>query len=41
MSPQEHITRIERCVLDADIAGMAESLGELHAQWLHARMRKT
>lgn len=33
MSPQEHIARIERCVLDADIAGMAESLGELHAQW--------
>jgi hypothetical protein len=33
MSPEEHIARIEKCVVAADIAGMAESLGELHAQW--------
>lgn len=32
MTPQEHIARIEKCVVDADIAGMAESLGELHEQ---------
>jgi hypothetical protein len=33
MSPQEYIARIESCVLDAEIAGMAESLGELHGRW--------
>ena len=24
---------MEKCVIDADLAGMAESIGELHAQW--------
>lgn len=33
MSLEEHIARIEKCVVTADIAGMAESLGELHGQW--------
>ncbi len=32
MTPQEHIARIEKCVVDADIAAMAKSLGELHEQ---------
>jgi hypothetical protein len=41
MSPEEHIARIEKCVVAADIAGMVESLGELHCQWqtLPATMR--
>jgi hypothetical protein len=33
MSPEEHIARIEKCVVAADIAGMAHALGELHGQW--------
>jgi hypothetical protein len=33
MSPEEHIARIEKCVVAADIAGMLQSLGELHGQW--------
>lgn len=33
MSPLEQIAKIEKCVVEADIAGMAHSLGELHVQW--------
>lgn len=33
MSPEEHIARAEKCVVAADLAGMLESLGELHGQW--------
>ncbi len=33
MSPEEHIARIEKCVVAADVAGMLQSLGELHGQW--------
>jgi hypothetical protein len=33
MSPEEHIARVEKCVVAADLAGMLESLGELHGQW--------
>ena len=34
MTPAEHIKRMEKYVIDADLAGMAESTGELHAQWV-------
>ncbi len=33
MTPAEHIKRMERCICDADLAGMAQSIGDLHAQW--------
>ena len=33
MTPADHIKRMEKCVIDADLAGMAESIGELHSQW--------
>ncbi len=33
MTPAEHIKRMEKCVIDADLAGMAESIGDLHTQW--------
>ena len=33
MSPQEHVVRFEKAILDGDIAAMAESIGELHTQW--------
>ncbi len=33
MTPEEHIKRIEKGVIDADIAAMADSIGELHMQW--------
>jgi hypothetical protein len=41
MTPEEHIKRIERCVVEADLPGMADSIGELHSQWeaLSAAMR--
>jgi hypothetical protein len=32
-SPQEHVRNLEKFAVDGDIRGMAESIGELHAQW--------
>jgi hypothetical protein len=33
MTPKENIERFEKCVITADIAGMADCIGNLHAQW--------
>ena len=33
VSPQDHIKNLEKFAVDGDIRGMAESIGELHAQW--------
>jgi hypothetical protein len=32
-SPQDHIKNLQKFAVDGDIKGMAESIGELHAQW--------
>jgi hypothetical protein len=32
-SPQDHIKNLQKSALDGDIKGMADSIGELHAQW--------
>ncbi|TAL28941.1 MAG: hypothetical protein EPN97_13875 [Alphaproteobacteria bacterium] len=33
VSPQDHIKNLQKFAVDGDIKGMAESIGELHAQW--------
>lgn len=33
ISPQDHIRNLQKFAVDGDIKGMAESIGELHAQW--------
>ena len=32
-SPQDHLKNLQKFAVDGDIKGMAESIGELHAQW--------
>lgn len=32
-TPHDHIRNLEKFAVDGDIKGMAESIGELHAQW--------
>jgi len=33
MTPEEHIKHIEKCVVDADLPGMVDSIAALHTQW--------
>jgi hypothetical protein len=32
-SPEDHIKNLQKFAVDGDVKGMAESIGELHAQW--------
>jgi hypothetical protein len=32
-TPQDHLKNLQKFAVDGDIKGMAESIGELHAQW--------
>lgn len=32
-SPQDHLKNLQKFAVDGDVKGMAESIGELHAQW--------